>query len=98
MLAQDGEGTPIYLDSASARSLPFFERVGFKMVCEVTTAGSMPKFWCLVRAAHGHDDSHAPVAASSDANNNNDNRQRDDNDRGDNDNFDSVSDSGNDEP
>jgi len=45
----DQSNLKCYVDTASKRSHNFFKRLGFEMVKEVPSDGSMPSFWCFVR-------------------------------------------------
>ena len=49
----DAEGVAAYLDSSSERNLPFYARLGFGVVAEMSLPGDGPVMRTLVRASSG---------------------------------------------
>ncbi len=49
----DADGVPAHLDSSSPRNVPFYERLGFRVVAEVPVPGGGPVMRAMVRPPAG---------------------------------------------
>ncbi len=49
----DRDGTPAYLETATARNVLLYERLGFDVVEELTLPGTDVHGWLMLRSAHG---------------------------------------------
>jgi len=57
----DATGTPCYLETASARNVPFYRRHGFAVVREGVEPGSGVPYWTLRRTTPGRQGDSGPI-------------------------------------